>query len=520
MKRSIAKVFPLFGIVLMLSACVSQTTQDASKNKDSLDAKYPLQTSQTLTIWDKSQVNPAYTSYTEQPYYQELEKRTGIKAEYRFPTGDLHRESFNLMIASGELPDIINYDWLILPGGPEKYVKEGYIVCINEALEKYAPNLTGYLLENPDIDRMVKTDGGDYYCFPTLRGDETLNVYQGPIVRSDWLDELGLSTPETMDDWYAMLKAFKEKKGASAPLSYVNQYAFEGGFLAGSFGTKLGFYQQSGVIHYGPYEPQWKDFLVTLRRWYKEGLIDADIATIDSKMLASRITSGKTGAVLGSGGNIGQWLPTLLSYEPSSSLIGVPYPVLNRGETPMFSQLDNSYVFGGAAITSQCKNIELAARYLDYGYSEQGRMYHNFGIEGVSYNLVDDYPKYSDAILGANDFMSEATKYINTEMSIQDPRMYEQRLKYPQQKEAILAWVKSDAVKYLIPPIIPTEEESGEMTRMINDIDTAVREYLLKFVFGNESEATFDDYIKGLERDGIKRVLELKQASLDRYNYR
>ena len=120
---------------------------------------------------------------------------------------------------------MIEYNFLSdFPGGPEKAIGDGYILKLNDLIDQHAPNLKKFLQENPDIDKMVKTDNGSYYAFPFIRGDEYLRVFQGPIIRKDWLDELGLPVPETIDDWTAMLRAFKEKKGAAAPFS-VNQQA-------------------------------------------------------------------------------------------------------------------------------------------------------------------------------------------------------------------------------------------------------------------------------------------------------
>ena len=53
----------------------------------------------------------------------------------------------------------------------------------------------------------------------------------------------------------------------------------------------------------------------------------------------------------------------------------------------------------GVAITTSCKDVETAARLLDYAYSEEGHMLFNFGVEGESYTMVDGYPTYTDKIL-------------------------------------------------------------------------------------------------------------------------
>ena len=98
-------------------------------------------------------------------------------------------------------------------------------------------------------------------------------VVQGPIVRKDWLDELGLSMPETIDEWHNVLTQFKEKKGAAAPLAYHDNMLRNGDFI-GAYGIKMDFFIENGKVVYGPYDKRYKDFLTTFAQWYKEGLID------------------------------------------------------------------------------------------------------------------------------------------------------------------------------------------------------------------------------------------------------
>ena len=69
------------------------------------------------------------------------------------------------------------------------------------------------LKEHPDIDKMVKSSDGQYYCFPFLRGLESPNITQfssGFVLRKDVLDELGLELPETIDEWENVLRAYKD----------------------------------------------------------------------------------------------------------------------------------------------------------------------------------------------------------------------------------------------------------------------------------------------------------------------
>jgi putative aldouronate transport system substrate-binding protein len=55
-----------------------------------------------------------------------------------------------------------------------------------------------------------------------------------------------------------------------------------------------------------------------------------------------------------------------------------------------------------------CEDVEAAARWLDFAYSEQGHMLMCFGVEGVSYTYVDSVPKYVDSIMHNPDGLSFA----------------------------------------------------------------------------------------------------------------
>lgn len=122
----------------------------------------------------------------------------------------------------------------------------------------------------------------------------------GPVIRKDWLDELGLPVPETIDEWTTTLKAFKEKKGAAAPISFVGKprvfNELGNGAFIGAFGVTRDFYLEDGKVKFGPAEPGYKEFLSLFHQWYADGLLDKDVATVDSKVMDANITSGATGA--------------------------------------------------------------------------------------------------------------------------------------------------------------------------------------------------------------------------------
>ncbi|MFC4103417.1 extracellular solute-binding protein [Paenibacillus xanthanilyticus] len=531
----------LLALSVAMTGCVAAGCSDNKESSpeapsqtstaSSAGITYPLKTDVTVTRWlDSAQfanqlaVKPTMEEF---PFVQELNKRTGVKEKYMLPAVNQAKDQLNIMFASGEYTDIIEWNFLAgYPGGPEKAIKDGNILKLNDLIDQHAPNLKQYLKEHPDVDKQIKTDSGTYYGFPFIRGDDFLKTYGGPIVRKDWLDDLGLSIPTTIDEWYTVLKAFKEKKGATAPLTFVSTPRLfddlQSGAFYGAFGVKRDFYMEDGKVKFGPMEPGFKDFLATMSKWYAEGLLDPDIATVDAKIRDANMTSGKSGATYAlAGGGIGKWLTAMQEKDPKYNVVGAPYPVLKKGDTPKFGQKDYTAPQGGNfAISPKTKHPELVVQALDYGYSEEGRLFYNFGTEGVSYNMVDGYPTYTDMI--KNDFAANLTLYTRATggPTIQDKRYYEQFAARPQQQEAVKTWMKTDVDKYQLPPISPSPEESSEFAKIINEVNTLVDETTIKILLGTETIDSYDKFREKLESLNIARAIEIQQAALDRYNKR
>ncbi len=512
------KALALLLTVLMLTTALAAVASAADAPK--------------LTYWVELNGNLTshYTNLGDTPFAKGLMERTGIEIEFLHPPTGQSKDQFNLMIASGDLPDIIEYGWLNgYPGGPEKAISDGHILELSEIFEKYCPNITKYLADNPDVDKMIRTDAGSYYCFPFIRGARELQTSVGPIIRADWLRDFGMEPPVTMDDWHTYLTRAKDEKGAASPYSHIDWLLSEHPF-AYAFGLRLEFYlDDEGKVQYGPYTPQYKDFMTLMNQWYSEKLIDPDIATMNQgDILTAKMTGGDMAAMHGyAGSGIGTYMNAMKSVDPNYDLMGVMYPVLNEGDTPKMGHIENKYVgTASAAITTSCKDIETAARLLDYAYGEEGQIYYNFGAEGVSYTMVDGNPTYTDLILKNPDGWSigEALaahlrgSYNGPE--IQDVRYIWQFLQLPQQVDAYKNWAKTDAANYMIPPVSATPEESAELAAIMTEVDAYFKEMYYKFMFGTESLDSFDKYMENMKALGIERALEIKEAALERYNER
>ncbi|KKO52539.1 extracellular solute-binding protein [Paenibacillus sp. DMB20] len=498
-----------------------------------IGSTYPLNTNESIKSWEVLNMNAVtfYSNLADTPFGKALAEKTGVKVEYVHPNEQQTAEQFNLMIASDELPDVIEYDWTgrsagSYPGGPEKAIKDGVILELNDLIDQYAPNLKKKLEADPELDKMVKTDSGKYYVFPMIRNPSGL-VFRGPMIRKDWLDELNLPVPTTIEEWEKTLIEFRDKKGAKAPLSVTytgGNFEIRDAFI-GAYRTSNTFYvDDSGKVKYGPIDPQYKDFLSLFRKWFAEGLFDKDFALTDTKALDNKILTGQTGATVNLlSGGLGKWMDAMKEQDPKFKLAATPYPTLKKGEVPFTGQLDFKYNPGPSkAITTAAKNPELVARWLDYAYSDEGAMLFNFGIEGESYAMENGKPAYTDLI-------KKNEKYSLQQMVSQyskpnGPYEADERRNwntYPEQDEAVKIWRETDAKKHILPAFItPTEEESKELGKIMTEVNSYKEEMFVKFIVGKEPMESYDHYVEQIKKLGIERAVEIYQNAMERYNKR
>lgn len=488
----------------------------------------------SLTYWVTLDSNVAQTfkNLGDTPLYQELEKRTGVKVTFQHPATGSEQDQFNLMIASRELPDVIETNWVAYPGGPEKAFTDNIIVKANSLIDKDAPNLKAILASDKDLDKMVKTDAGNYAGFPFIKSsdhDYFSAVWHGPQLRKDLMDKFGLSVPQTVDDWTNVLKAF-QSNGIEIPLSVIwsvfdNQTITN--VFVGAYGAGMDFMQVDGKVLYGPIQPGYKDFLTLFSSWYSQKLLDPDFATQDRNAFDAKVTSGKIGSFMGNaGGNMGKYLDAVRPSNPTFDLVGAPYPGLKAGEVPLSGQRDFRYDFNSCtAITTSNKHPDETAAWLDYGYSSAGSLLFNFGVENVSYTMVDEAPKLTELItknpngLTLSQAWAQYSRYPYNGPFLESYYAALAYFPYPQQLDAVAKWAKAD-VTWKMPPITTTADEANQIATSMNDIKTYVNEMTLKFIMGQEPLSNFDAYAEQVKKMGIDQAIQIEQAALDRYSSR
>ena len=498
------------GSVIALTACGGNKPATTS-NSTEINYWIPLSGNASQIV----------TNLAETPLAQKLMEKFDCTIKYQHPAQGQDGEKFNLLVASGDLPDIIEYKWMTAyQGGPQKAIADGVVYPLD--IEKDAPNLYAYAKENPNVDKMMKTDDGQYFGYPFIRGDQYLLTSAGIVIREDWLQDLGLAMPETLDDWTNVLREFKAKKSTGAPIGSSLTGAINQGAFVSAFGIHDGFYLDNGKVVYGPMDDRYKDFLMFMNEWYKEGLIDQDYASPNAASAQSNMLNGVNGVAFAScGSGIGKWMAA--ATEEGFSVTGAKNPVKTKGDVPMYGNYQNPVTGTFAVISMDAENKELCAKLLDFGYSEEGRMLFNFGVEGESYNMVDGYPTYTEDITKNADGLSMAVSLARYALSqdtgafIQDKRYMEQYAQLPQQKAALVNWMDTDMKDHLMPNVSLTLEQQNELSTVVENINTYKTEMISKFIMGAESLDKFDEFRDQLVARGLDKYLEYQQQAYDRF---
>ncbi len=173
---------------------------------------------------------------------------------------------------------------------------------------------------------------------------------------------------------------------------YVSRDAVEGYGIATTYLTHMSgrepFFQVDGTVKFGPMEDSYYDYLTMLHQWYEEGLIWNDFVSYTERFNQppdGGITSGQFGVWFSSYQNFPIW--TASAEDPNFHIVAFSDPVQKEGDVNHLRAENFLVTNGGVGISTSCENVELAAKLIDYWFSDEGRYFLTFGIEGTTYEL-------------------------------------------------------------------------------------------------------------------------------------
>ena len=501
---------------------VSTGSGEAEKDPLGADfAGYPLEGDNELSFYallSFAYAAPDGVALNDNEFEKGLAERTGIKVDWiQMPAGADSSQSYQLMLVSNELPDIFYKSGV--PSSVTQLIDDKKVVPLNDYLETYAPAYYKVATSSEEMSRALKNDNGDYYGFMFLREDLYLGTYAGPIIRQDLLDQLGMAVPETIEDWDTVLTAMKDQNLVKYPFSARSGISDLLNPFAGAYDTTGSFYVEDGKVHYGWAEEGMKEFAALMNKWYEAGILDPDFLANDSNALETKILNGEVGSANSSGNTLMGYLTKMEAIGSKETWSAAPYAVLNKGDTPDFTQGEVNNIGFGGVITTSCKNIPLACRFLDYGYTDEGKLYYNYGDES-NYEIVDGVPRFTEAFSNDTRGMSTMLKtYTGMDGNSATLHMLASFKSKPQvQQDAVDTWYVPEGLTHILPySLTMSTDESESIATEAAAIDANVNEMISKFILGQESLDNWDSFVATLNSMGLEHVLEVRQTVYDRY---
>ncbi|MDB4866539.1 MAG: transporter substrate-binding protein, partial [Cohnella sp.] len=212
--------------------------------------------------------------------------------------GELNTKINLMMSAKDTRPGIL---WTGDTKEYSKWVDAGIVQDLTPSLQKYGKEILSYYTKETMFYHWDKS--GKIYRIP---GDVPEASYMTTIVRKDWLDKLGLSVPQTLDEYINVLRAFTKQdpdgnhKNDTFGLSGDNYYRSLAPFFY-AYGVDVENFikQDDGSIKFGATMPQVKTVLELLRGLYQEGIIDPRMTTSannSDQVVNDIFASGKVGS--------------------------------------------------------------------------------------------------------------------------------------------------------------------------------------------------------------------------------
>lgn len=475
-----------------------------------------------LSFW--LMVQPYMTSYgvdmTDVTYFREMEARTGVNIDVQACSFFIVSEQFNLIIASGDIPDMMESVGSYYNGGLEVALEEEVFQDVAPLIDEYMPNLKGWLDTFPTYRADLTTLNGTITTAPGFGTGMPWNV--GIQLRQDWLDELGMDIPVTYDEYYEVMKAFKTNYGATlwvdgAATTRENCYSAGYGVILPSSSSTAMLSLDGETPLYSPVSDEFREYLTTFRQWWNEGLV------YDDFLAQANISTPDTGLV--SNNEIGIWVSdadTMASYEELAGVdVGAAPQMRKTADQTIHLYMGDAGVGEGTSIAYDCKDVELACKWLDYNYTYDGGLLNCYGVEGEGMVFDENgNPGLSDLILNNPDMIVVASITVYAKYNgagIFDVDRFTKGYT-DEQYAACDTWTTNVDNAYGDFRGKMTTDQSERYSALMLDIATYTEQSTLRFILGEMSlENDWDSYVETVYSLGLQEVYDIQLEAHDTY---
>ncbi|MFD0869425.1 Lipoprotein lplA [Chlamydia abortus] len=484
MKKAIAGMISFSLAFSVLAGCASNgsgTQADGDKGSGSAGSEKP----ELRQLGFQRNFDP-----NSDPVAKFLEEQTGYKVKYETLPLENPDDKLNLLMANKEPYDIIK-----LSGSQyNRLAAQGALEPLDELLEQYGQTIKE--VNPPELFENAKVDG-KIYGIPEKH--PRAFVGSSLAVRQDLLDELGMKVPETIDEFYELLKAIKEKKGI-VPFSGFESIIPE---ISGAFGVVTPWEVQDGKLIHRLDHPGMKEYLEFMNKLYNEGLIDPEWPVNKSATVQQKFTTGKAGVITYGWGIAPAVTEALKKNMPEAKITQIPALKGKDGQTGNW--LQGGGVSWYIAIPKSSKHKEDAMKYMNMKVQPDLFKSLSIGEENVHHKKDDSgklfpiLPKFNDDRGNADWFMTSTDSTAYEELWLlrvrKDQVLYEAFEEI--QKQGPIS--RKDPT-VLAPPLPVVGNNMQKLTKLESD-------YIIKVIAGAESLDGFDHFVSQWKSQGGEEVI-------------
>ena len=372
--RNSKKIFAAIAaasVVLAFSGCAGGSEIKEKSEKSAADVeeewkkaattpygKYPEKVTYTLAQMNGASNSnlPSGDTYEDNEYTRYLKKMLNIQNENVYmEREDRYNEGVNVLVQDRNIPDVmvvddretLNY---LVENDMIEDLSQVYESCATDRIKEMYDSYGPALLASGTYD-------GKLMALP-----ETV-IDHGPCflwLRRDWINELGLEEPESLEDAFNSIEAFVENRMGTDegedPIGLICDNVFVGSTSANYsidpifdlFGAHPRKWQicSNGEIIYGSLTASTKKAISYIHNLYERGIIDKNFALREQNNLRDLVVEGKCGAFFGLWWTPNNPLMDEVMNNPDSDW--EPYYLVQRDEdygTDFYNSFsDNKYV--------------------------------------------------------------------------------------------------------------------------------------------------------------------------------
>ena len=354
--------------------------------------------------WEVPTDTISFTAFIAQDNWVELEEQKqgaaamkqylldNFNVDYTYTTTDgTADEALNLMLASGDYPDVIRGAEIDVV---QKFIDQGKAVDLAPYLEKM-PTLTSSI---GNMMNMYKTEAGNVYYLPSEYGGlMDLPDYSAHLRYDEWL-EIGSPVITTPDDWFNAIMAILEKHPTTPSgetrysLSLYNQGAVDS-WLTGYWGLQSGFkVADDNSLTYWAFTDEGKAMSQFFNKFWRTGTMDPDTFTNKWDDFRTKVGQERIVGLIGGwwiGYNAGHevWSLTNPDWTENMRFFQVSFkaPEADKAYVTMKNLMGSSFT----VITDKAKDVEGITKWIDFLATEPGMALSSWGMPGAITSMKD-----------------------------------------------------------------------------------------------------------------------------------